>query len=312
MGTPEFAVTALDLLLKNKFEVVAVVTAPDRPAGRGLQMTSSAVKNYALKKDLPVLQPERLKDENFLGSLRSLNADLQLVVAFRMLPEVVWNMPRLGTYNLHASLLPRYRGAAPINWAIINGEKVTGVTTFKLRHEIDTGNILLNREVKIGENMTAGELHDRLAETGAHLLAQTVSMITRADKEGTPLSYISQEESLVTHAPKIFKEHCLISWSMHAAKIHDLIRGLSPYPGAFTYTEHKAQRLSLKIFRSRFEKLDHEMKAGSLITDGKEFVKVYAPGGMITLEEIQLEGKRRMHITEFLRGFRFQEDSMLG
>ena len=237
MGTPEFAVASLDALVRAGFNVVAVVTGPDKPAGRGMKLQESAVKKYAIEKGLNILQPEKLKNQQFLENLRSLNADIQVVVAFRMLPEVVWNMPPMGTINVHGSLLPQYRGAAPINWAVINGEKETGVTTFKLKHEIDTGDILLQERIPIGENETAGELHDRMKEIGADVLVKTIKGLKDDGLKETPQSSIHDSRFAVDdlrHAPKIFTETCKINFTKTTAEVHNLIRGLSPFPGAFT------------------------------------------------------------------------------
>src|SRR5579863_1474888 len=236
MGTPEFAVTSLDALVKEGSNIVAVITAPDKPSGRGLKMNESAVKKYAVEKGLKILQPEKLKNPQFIDDLRSLHADLQVVVAFRMLPEVVWSMPPMGTVNLHGSLLPQYRGAAPINWAIINGEKETGVTTFKLQQEIDTGNILLSEKIAISENETAGELHDEMKIIGAGLLVKTISKLAEGNlQEMSQSSSVGHPTGELKHAPKIFTEDCKINWSKTLDEIHDLIRGLSPFPGAFTH-----------------------------------------------------------------------------
>lgn len=299
MGTPDFAVTSLDALVKEGFDVVAVVTAPDKPAGRGLQLHQSAVKEYALSHNIPVLQPLKLKDPAFLESLRSYKADLQVVVAFRMLPEMVWDMPPMGTINVHASLLPQYRGAAPINWAVINGERTSGVTTFKLQHEIDTGNILFAAEVDIPEDQTAGELYERLQKVGADLLIRTVKAIAAGEAPEVPQSNIPV--SGLKHAPKIFKEDCLIHWEAPLDNIYNLIRGLSPYPTAFTHLNDK----TLKIFRAVKEPAQHTHPAGSVHTDQKTYLKFAAPGGYISVTELQLEGKKKMGVEEFLRGYRF-------
>lgn len=299
MGTPDFAVTSLDALVKEGFDVVAVVTAPDKPAGRGLQLHQSAVKEYALSHNIPVLQPLKLKDPAFLESLRSYKADLQVVVAFRMLPEMVWDMPPMGTINVHASLLPQYRGAAPINWAVINGERTSGVTTFKLQHEIDTGNILFAAEVDIPEDQTAGELYERLQKVGADLLIRTVKAI--AAGEAPEVSQSNIPVSGLKHAPKIFKEDCLIHWEAPLDNIYNLIRGLSPYPTAFTHLNDK----TLKIFRAVKEPAQHTHPAGSVHTDQKTYLKFAAPGGYINVTELQLEGKKKMGVEEFLRGYRF-------
>ena len=300
LGTPEFAVASLDALVKAGFNILGVVTAPDKPAGRGMKLTESAIKKYALQHNLKILQPEKLKQPEFLNELRSLQADLQVVVAFRMLPEIVWNMPPKGTINLHASLLPQYRGAAPINWAIINGEKETGVTTFKLKHEIDTGNILLQQKIEIGEDETAGELHDRMKEIGAALLVKTVEGIAA----GT-LNEIPQEMELpakqLKHAPKIFTDTCKINWSKPADEIHNLIRGLSPYPAAFTELGDKL----LKVYRSKKEKIIPTSKPGHWETDAKTYLKFACADGYIQLTDVQLEGKKRMPVEEFLKGYRF-------
>lgn len=300
MGTPDFAVTSLDALVKAGYDVAAVVTAPDKPAGRGLQLQQSAVKAYAVSKNIPVLQPLKLKDPAFLDTLRSYHADLQVVVAFRMLPEVVWSMPPRGTINVHASLLPQYRGAAPINWAIINGERQSGVTTFKLQHEIDTGNIMFSEAVDIPEDQTAGELYEVLRVTGAGLLIKTVKAIAAGEAPEMPQADIPA--SALKHAPKIFKEHCLINWEAPLDNIYNLIRGLSPYPTAFTHLKDK----TLKIFKAAKEPAAHTHPAGSVHTDQKTFLKFAAPGGYIQVLSLQLEGKKKMEVEEFLRGYRFQ------
>lgn len=305
MGTPEFAVASLRQLLEAGYNIVAVITAPDRPAGRGLQLNESAVKKYAVANALPVLQPEKLKNVEFLAALRSLKADLQVVVAFRMLPEVVWNMPPLGTVNLHASLLPQYRGAAPINWAIINGEKETGVTTFKLQQEIDTGNILLSQKIVIGDEETAGHLHDRMKEIGADLLVKTVNGIkNKTIKEISQqlLSAIGPElQAGLKHAPKISGETCKIDWKKNVSEVYNLIRGLSPYPAAFTTLNGK----TIKIFRAGKEQGAPLSQAGEYETDRKSYLKYACNDGYISIKELQVEGKKRNTIEEFLRGFRF-------
>lgn len=295
MGTPEFAVASLEALVNAGCNVVAVVTAPDKPAGRGLKLTASAVKQYAVDKGLTVLQPVKLKDEGFVASLKALQADLQIVVAFRMLPEVVWNMPPMGTINVHGSLLPQYRGAAPINWAVINGEKETGVTTFKLKHEIDTGDILLQQSFAIGENETAGEVHDRMKLIGAELLVKTVVELAENTITEIPQSLAVFE---IKHAPKIFTETCKIDFSKSVEEVHNLIRGLSPFPGAFTYVNDKL----LKIYRSEVELADTNYAAGTLLSDDKTFVKFACSNGYIKVLELQLEGKKRMKIDDFLKG----------
>lgn len=296
MGTPDFAVASLDALVQAKFDIVAVVTAPDKPAGRGQKINESAVKKYAVEKSIPVLQPEKLKNPEFLAELKSFQADLQVVVAFRMLPEVVWNMPSKGTINLHGSLLPQYRGAAPINHAIINGEKESGVTTFFLTHEIDTGDIILSDRAPIGDDETAGELHDKLMVIGANLLVKTVTAIANGDFTEQP----QPQSNELKHAPKIFKEDCKIDWNNSSAKIHNLIRGLSPYPTAFTLLNDK----TLKIFKAEPEDKVPGIAAGGFLTDGKTYLKFATKDGFIKLLDIQFEGKKRMLIEDFLRGMR--------
>lgn len=320
MGTPEFAVASLDALVKAGYNIVGVVTAPDKPAGRGMKMTESAVKKYAVDHNLKIMQPEKLKNPEFLEELKSLHADLQIVVAFRMLPEAVWNMPRLGSVNLHGSLLPQYRGAAPINWAVINGEKETGVTTFKLKHEIDTGDILLQESFPIGENETAGEVHDKMKEIGAQVLVKTVKGLA----DGT-LKEVSQENvqssifnaqfsseithspftthhSLLKHAPKIFTETCKIDFTKTTEEVHNLIRGLSPFPGAFTELNGKM----LKIYRSEKEITPVTITPGFHETDGKTFLKFACADGYIYVKELQLEGKKKMNVEDFIRGYHFK------
>lgn len=300
LGTPEFAVACLDALFNAGYNIVGVVTAPDKPAGRGMKLQESAVKKYATEKNIKTLQPEKLKNAEFLQELKSLNADLQVVVAFRMLPEVVWIMPPLGTINVHGSLLPQYRGAAPINWAIINGEKETGVTTFKLQHEIDTGDILLQETIAINENETAGEVHDRMKETGAKLLVKTVAGLAEGTLKETPQTNINSGS--LKHAPKIFTETCKIDWNQSVDEVHNLIRGLSPYPTAFTALEGK----TLKISRSKKEKTQPQIAVGSFQTDKKSFLKFACQDGFIQIEELQLEGKKKMKTDDFLRGYRFE------
>ena len=298
MGTPEFAVASLDALVQAGANIVGVVTAPDKPAGRGMKLTESAVKKYAVEKGLHILQPEKLRNPEFLEALKVLNADLQIVVAFRMLPEIVWSMPPLGTVNLHGSLLPQYRGAAPINWAVINGEKETGVTTFQLQQAIDTGNILLQESFPIGENETAGEVHDRMKEIGAAVLVKTVKELAAGTLKGIPQSSVTTEEP--RHAPKIFTETCRINWEATVDEIHNLVRGLSPYPAAFTTFQDK----TLKIFLSKKEHIQHSDIPGSYSTDQKNYLKFAAADGYIHVLELQMEGKKRMKVEDFLRGFR--------
>jgi methionyl-tRNA formyltransferase len=301
MGTPEFAVASLDALVRAEFNIVGVVTALDKPAGRGMKLSESAVKKYAVEKGLRILQPEKLKNPSFLEELRSLHADVQAVVAFRMLPEVVWNMPPLGTINVHASLLPQYRGAAPINWTIINGEKKTGVTTFKLQHEIDTGNILLQEKIKIGDDETAGELHDRMKIIGAELLVKTIKgLMDGMVKEISQSESVNPKFEILHHAPKIFTETCKIDWSKTVDEIYNLIRGLSPYPAAFTYLNNKI----LKIYHAKKEFEVNAFDNGSVHTDGKTFLKFACSDGFIHVTDIQLEGKKRINVEDFLRGWR--------
>lgn len=305
LGTPEFAVASLDALHHSTHRIVAVVTAPDKPAGRGMKLSVTAVKQYALEHDLPLLQPPKLKDPRFLGELEAFDADIQVVVAFRMLPEVVWNMPPMGTVNLHASLLPQYRGAAPINWAIINGERETGLTTFRLQHEIDTGNLLLQERMVIGSDETAGELHDRMKLTGAALLVRTMDGLADGSlQEKSQDDLLAGNAQTLRHAPKIFTETCKIDWNRSCHDIFNLIRGLSPYPTAFTYLHKKM----LKVFRARFEVVEHGKEPGRFETDGKNFLKVTAIDGFVYLNELQLEGKKRLKVEDFLRGYRFDQE----
>lgn len=304
MGTPEFAVASLDILVQNKYNIVAVITVPDKPAGRGQQLQQSAVKQYALKKGLNILQPEKLKAEEFVQQLRELKADLQIVVAFRMLPEIVWSMPRLGTFNLHGSLLPAYRGAAPINWAVINGDKETGVSTFFLQHQIDTGKIIFREKTPIAENDTAGEIHDRLMDIGAKLVLKTVQAIEQNNYPQIDQSEFIANGEIEKHAPKIFKEDCKINWQHEVAQIHNMIRGLSPYPAAFTELVSEDNKShSLKIFKTLIEKASHTIPIGNIQTDSKTFIKVAVKDGFLSILELQLAGKKRMSVHEFLRGF---------
>jgi methionyl-tRNA formyltransferase len=304
MGTPEFAVASLDALVKAGCNIVGIITAPDKPGGRGMQLQQSAVKKYAVDKNLYVLQPEKLKNPEFLTQLRSLNADLQVVVAFRMLPEVVWNMPPMGTINVHGSLLPQYRGAAPINWAVINGEKETGVTTFKLKHEIDTGDILLQESFPINEDETAGEIHDRMKVIGAHLLVKTVQQLAAGTLKEKSQNSCLQSDAAINHAPKIHTDTCLIHWDRPVDKVYNLIRGLSPYPGAFTIMNEKM----LKIYRSKKEIIYPRCTEGDYETDGKTFLKFACTDGYLHATEVQLEGKKRMCIEDFLKGYRFNNN----
>ncbi len=299
MGTPEFAVASLEALLQAGCLVVAVITAPDKPAGRGLDLHQSAVKKSALAHGIPVLQPEKLRNADFLQQLRSFKADLQICVAFRMLPEVVWNMPALGSINLHGSLLPQYRGAAPINWAVIHGEKTTGVTTFKLKHEIDTGNILLQKSFEITPEDTAGTVHDKMMRIGAALLVETVKGLAANTLKETPQTI--PDGRIVHPAPKIFTETCQIDFSKTVNDVLNLVRGLSPYPTAFTFLNQK----KLKIFSADKEQIQHNNPSGAYQTDGKNYLQFACSDGYLLVKELQLEGKKRMKIKEFLRGYRF-------
>lgn len=303
MGTPDFAVASLDALVNAGCTIVAVVTAPDKLAGRGMKLTESAVKKYAITKGLIVLQPEKLKDPNFIATLQQLKADMQIVVAFRMLPEIVWNMPPMGTINVHGSLLPKYRGAAPINWAIINGEKETGVTTFKLKHEIDTGNILLQRSFVIGEEDTAEIVHDKMKLIGAEVLIETIKGLASGNLKEIPQLLTNHENTIIPHAPKIFTETCNINWNKSVEEIYNLIRGLSPFPGAFTYVDGKL----FKIFRSKKELAVHQFPNGKIVTDGKTFIKFACADGFVIVLEMQLEGKKKMNVEDFLRGYKIND-----
>ncbi|HJD91671.1 MULTISPECIES: methionyl-tRNA formyltransferase [Bacteroides] len=305
MGTPEFAVESLKELVENEYNVVAVVTMPDKPAGRGHKIQYSDVKKYALSQNLPILQPSNLKDEAFIEELKSYKADLQIVVAFRMLPEVVWDMPRLGTFNLHASLLPQYRGAAPINWAIINGDKETGVTTFFLEHEIDTGKIIMQERVAIGENDSVGEIHDKLMILGGKVVTETVDRIIANQVNPLSQSQIIENECIeMRPAPKIFKETCEINWDQPLEVVHNFIRGLSPYPAAWsTLTSTSGESWKVKIFKTRKVQKEHNIAIGSVFQEGREDLKIAVQGGYLDILEMQLPGKRRMPIADLLRGF---------
>ena len=311
MGTPDFAVPTLDALVQGGYNVVGVITMPDKPAGRGHKMQYSPVKEYALAHNLPLLQPEKLKDEAFLEQLRQWKADLQIVVAFRMLPEVVWAMPRLGTFNLHAALLPQYRGAAPINWAVINGETETGATTFFLSHEIDTGLIILKRKMPIGPDENVGSVHDRLMEMGKGLVTETVDLLIEAEGDISKIETIEQESLYndireLKPAPKIFKETCAIDWSDTARNIFNKVRGLSPYPAA--WTELKAANgdtiSPVKIYKVSIveEGKDNGNNIGHLETDSKTHIHINCSDGIIALEELQLPGKKRMDVKSLLNG----------
>ena len=303
MGTPEFASTSLCRLVAEGYNIVAVVTTPDKPAGRGQKMHESDVKLTAKKLGLPILQPEKLRDEAFLSELRALNLDLGIVIAFRMLPEVVWAMPRLGTFNLHASLLPEYRGAAPINWAIINGDKRTGVTTFLLNHEIDKGAIIEQEAVDILDEDNIGTLYDKLMNIGAELVLKTVEKVAEGGYEVIEQMHI--DESTLRPAPKIFKDDCVIKWNKRGEDIINLVRGLSPYPAAWTYIYKNGEECgTAKIFKARFEADNREGSAGSVVTDGRSYFGVRCADGVVYIEELQLAGKKRMMIKDLLLGWR--------
>ncbi|MFA0960961.1 methionyl-tRNA formyltransferase [Roseivirga sp. BDSF3-8] len=295
MGTPEFAVPSLQILVENDFNVVAVITAPDKPKGRGRKVATSPVKGYAVQQGIPVLQPTNLKSETFQAELKSYNANLQVVVAFRMLPVAVWDMPEIGTFNLHASLLPQYRGAAPINWAIINGDKVTGATTFFLKHEIDTGNIIFQEKEPIHENDNAGTLYERLMHMGAGLVLKTVKAIETGDYPQEPQS----AEGELKAAPKIFKETCEIDWKKSASELYDFVRGLSPYPASWTRINDR----QLKVFASQVVPGNIEgLEAGEYKTDGKSYLHFQTGKDTLAITDLQIEGKKRMKIEDFLRG----------
>mgnify|MGYP003309015480 FL=1 len=308
MGTPDFAVAGLKALVENKYNVVAVITMPDKPAGRGHQIQHSPVKQYALEQGIDVLQPEKLKDPDFVEQLRSYHADLQIVVAFRMLPEVVWTMPRLGTFNLHASLLPQYRGAAPINWAVMNGDKETGVTTFMLKHEIDTGDMILQERIAIGEDENVGSVHDRLMELGTGLILKTVDLIEKSDREGTPIPTTPQPvmEDL-RPAPKIFKETCKIDFTKTANEIHNFVRGLSPYPCAWAnLTINGVVYENVKVFRvTPYPTLNSKLSNQTASLHFKlSTLNFPCADGYISIDELQLPGKKRMDAKALLNGLR--------
>ena len=306
MGTPDFAVESLKILVENNYKVVGVITMPDKPSGRGHKLQFSAVKQYAIEKNLNILQPEKLKDENFLEALKALRADVQVVVAFRMLPEVVWNMPRLGTFNLHASLLPQYRGAAPINWAIINGEKETGATTFFLTHEIDTGKIILQEKISISETDDAGSVHDKLMLMGAKMVRKTIDLLILGETDAIDQSQFIHPETELKAAPKIFKDTCKIDFTKSVGDGYNFIRGLSPYPTAWTELQFPNQQepTLLKIYETEKEYIEHNDQPGTLITDGKKFAKIALKDGYLQLKSVQAPAKKRMNIGELLRGMR--------
>ncbi len=322
MGTPDFAVESLKALVENGYNVAGVVTMPDKPAGRGYKIKPSPVKQYALQQGLKVLQPEKLRDEGFLSELKQLNADLQVVVAFRMLPEVVWNMPSRGTFNLHSSLLPRYRGAAPINWAIINGEEKTGVTTFFLTHDIDTGAIIFQEETVITPDDTAGTLHDRLMTMGATLVLKTVDAIIEDEARSTPQSVLITDEESLKPAPKIFSDDCRINWKGEAGEIYNFIRGLSPYPSAWTelHSESTENPLRVKVYGSKIvnpgpQTAEDEKTApkdsipGTILTDNKSYLHIAVSDGFIAITDLQLPGKKRLKTVDFLNGYKFDQEA---
>jgi methionyl-tRNA formyltransferase len=302
MGTPEFAVGILDTIIKNNYEVVGVITAVDKPAGRGQKIKYSAVKEYALEHNLKLLQPSNLKDETFLAELQSLNANLQVVVAFRMLPEVVWRMPKLGTFNLHASLLPNYRGAAPINWAIIDGEVKTGVTTFFIDDKIDTGAMILSKAIEISADENAGELHDKLMSIGSNAVVETLALIAK----GTVTTILQQDTEEIKTAYKLNRENCKIDWTKSAAEIHNLIRGLSPYPSAWCFFKDNDEEWSVKIYDAKIISESHSFTTGQIITSKKE-IKVAVKDGFIQIISLQLPGKKKMQTNELLNGVTFSE-----
>ena len=311
MGTPDFAVESLKCLVEGGYNVVGVITMPDKPAGRGHKLQFSPVKQYALEQNIPLLQPEKLKDEEFVEALRAWKADLQIVVAFRMLPEVVWAMPRFGTFNLHASLLPQYRGAAPINWAVINGDTETGITTFFLQHEIDTGNVIQQVHIPIADTDNVEVVHDKLMVLGGKLVVETVDAILENRIKPIPQEEMAQPEEL-RPAPKIFKETCRINWSGNVKQIYDFIRGLSPYPAAWTEL-HNGQEspLTLKVFETEKIEKAHSDVPGTIKTDGKTYLHVAAGNGYLSIKYLQLAGKKRLGIDEFLRGFKVLDDMKL-
>jgi methionyl-tRNA formyltransferase len=305
MGTPDFAVATLDAILKAKYNVVGVITAPDKPAGRGQKLQQSAVKKYALENNLPILQPKNLKDEQFINQLKKLNANLQIVVAFRMLPTIVWKMPKFGTFNLHASLLPNYRGAAPINWAIINGESKTGVTTFFIDDKIDTGNIILQKEVSISETENVGELHQKLMDVGSQLVVNTLQLI-----ETDNIKTTKQPEYEEKVAPKIFPETCKIDWNKPTNDIYNLIRGLNPYPAAWTFIKNNDDIIKVKIFDVQKEIEAHTLKTGVIIAT-KNDIKVATQNGFIIIESLQFAGKKKMDTKSLLNGYSFNKNAIM-
>lgn len=309
MGTPEFAVESLRRLVEGGYNVVGVITMPDKPAGRGHKLQYSPVKQYALSQGLPLLQPEKLKDESFLESLRAWQADLQIVVAFRMLPQVVWDMPRMGTFNLHASLLPQYRGAAPINWAVINGDTETGITTFFLKHEIDTGEVIQQVRVPIADTDDVGIVHDRLMMLGGQLVTETVDAILSGHVTTIPQEEMAFGE-ILRPAPKIFKETCRIQWDSPAKRIYDFVRGLSPYPAAWSELHlPTGEILTVKVFETEKLPVVHSLTVGSIQTDGKKYLHVAVADGFIGIRSLQLPGKKRLAVDELLRGFHLTDEA---
>lgn len=302
-GTPDFAVGILKTLVENNYNIVGVITAADKPAGRGQKLQESAVKQYALSKNLTILQPTNLKSEDFLNDLKALNSNLQIIVAFRMLPKVIWQLPKFGTFNLHASLLPQYRGAAPINWAIINGDKITGVTTFFIEEKIDTGEIILQEEMPIEPNDTAGTLHDKLMNLGSKVTLETVKLI-----ENDKVLTIPQTTNKLKEAPKIYTTTCQINWNDSLKNIHNFIRGLSPYPAAWTILHHNNQEIKVKIFKSIPEISAHSLKNGTIKVSNKT-IKVAVQDGFLMVEELQLAGKNKMNISNLLNGYKFSENA---
>ena len=306
MGTPNFAVESLRALVEGGYNVVGVITMPDKPVGRhGSVLQASPVKEYALSQNLPVLQPEKLKDETFLDELRALKADLQIVVAFRMLPEVVWDMPRFGTFNLHASLLPQYRGAAPINWAVINGDTETGVTTFFLTHEIDTGKIIRQKHLPIADTDNVGTVHDALMAIGAGLVTETVDLLLAGKVDAIPQEEFIKDVTELRPAPKIFKDTCRIDWNQPSKRIYDFIRGLSPYPAAWTeLVASDGSRQALKVYQAEKRPASHNQAIGVILTDAKSYIDIAVEDGYIRLLDLQLAGKKRMGVKDFLNGNR--------
>jgi methionyl-tRNA formyltransferase len=306
MGTPDFAVESLRCLVEGGYNIVGVITMPDKPAGRGHKLQYSPVKQYALDHNLTLLQPERLKDEAFIRQLRDLRADLQIVVAFRMLPEVVWSMPRFGTFNLHASLLPQYRGAAPINWAVINGDTETGITTFFLKHEIDTGEVIQQERVPIADTDNVGDVHDKLMTLGGRLVVETVDAIIAGTVRSIPQEQMSAPDEELRPAPKIFKETCHIDWSQPAKRVYDFVRGLSPYPAAWTRLYNASgEEVVVKVFETEKLPALHSHPVGTQLTDGKHYLRIAVPDGYVGIKSLQLPGKKRLAIEELLRGYKF-------